>query len=137
MNLRWLDIDLVQSIAILRDTKNGDPRILPLPKVAVAELKPRREVGNGLVFPSRRIPRKPFEFRKQWTKALDDAGIKDFRFHDLRHSAASDLVLGGATLHEAAEVLGHRSVATTKRYAHLSTGHKAELVERVLGGVAG
>lgn len=137
MNLRWSDIELVQGVATLHDTKNGDPRILPLPKVALGELKQSREVGNGLIFPSQRIPSQPFEFRKQWAKALDDAGINDFRFHDLRHSPASYLVMGGATLHEAAEVLGHRSVATTKRYAHLSTQHKRELVERVLGGVAG
>ncbi len=137
MNLHWSDIDFGQGLATLNDTKNGDPRILPLPNVALEELKNHREIGSGLVFPSRRIPSKPFEFRKQWERALADSGIKDFRFHDLRHSAASYLVMAGATLHEAAEVLGHRSVATTKRYAHLSTKHKVELVERVLGGVAG
>ena len=53
----------------------------------------------------------------------------------LRHTAASYLVMGGATLHEAAEILGHKSTETTKRYAHLSTQHKSEVAGRIMGKV--
>jgi len=68
----------------------------------------------------------------QWTRALQRANIKNFRFHDLRHTAASYLVMNGASLHETAEILGHKSTQTTKRYAHLSTDHKSALSERVM-----
>ena len=65
--------------------------------------------------------------------AKEVAAIENLRFHDLRHDAASQLVMNGATLHEVAEVLGHRSVQTSARYAHLSVAHKRELTDRILG----
>ena len=135
INLRWSDIDFESSIAYLADTKNGEPRLNPIPEIAMKELKKFRRVGNGLVFPSPAKPDKPFEFIKQWKIALNKAGIEKFRFHDLRHTAASYLVMGGATLHDAAEILGHKSTETTKRYAHLSTQHKLEVANRVMSKV--
>ena len=63
------------------------------------------------------------------------AGIKNFRFHDLRHTAASYLAMAGATLLEVADVLGHRELSVTKRYSHLATAHKEKLVNRVLGDI--
>ena len=74
-------------------------------------------------------------FEQPWQLALLNAGIRQFRFHDLRHSCASALAQNGATLLEIAEVLGHRQLQVTKRYAHLCTGHKAKLINRVLGQV--
>ena len=97
------------------------------------ELQRFREVGSGLVFPSPTLWRKPFEFRKHWVKAKAEAGIENFRFHDLRHSAASMLVMNGATLYETAQVLGHKSTQTTARYAHLSVEHKQALTDRIMG----
>ena len=60
---------------------------------------------------------------------------KRFRFHDSRHTTVSHLVMNGATLYETGEVLGHRSVQVTKRYAHLSTEHKRNLTDTVLGDI--
>jgi len=62
---------------------------------------------------------------------LKQTGIEDFRFHDLRHSAASYLAMNGASLAEIAEVLGHKTLSMVKRYAHLSDSHKAGVVERM------
>lgn len=135
LKLRWSNINFKAKTAHLYDTKNGDDRILTLPSPALLELMKFREVGDVLVFPSIKKPRRPFEFRKHWNRALEQAGIVNFRFHDLRHSAASYLVMNGATLHETAEVLGHKSTETTKRYAHLSTQHKQALTEKILGGL--
>ena len=59
--------------------------------------------------------------------------MRNFTFHSLRHSCASMLAWNGATLLEIADVLGHRQLQMTKRYAHLATGHKAALVNRVMG----
>jgi integrase len=135
INLRWTDINFEKGLARLATTKNGSPRINPIPAPALEELKKFRKVGNGLVFASPNDPEKPFDFRVQWTKALERTYIKNFRFHDLRHTAASYLVMNGASLHETAEILGHKSTQTTKRYAHLSTDHKSALAERVMSKV--
>lgn len=132
IGLRWCDVDFDKNLAFLGDTKNGEQRFCPIPVFVMDELKPFRQVGNGLLFPSELKPDKPFEFKKHWIKALKAGGIENFRWHDLRHTAASLLVMNGATLYEAGEVLGHKSTQTTKRYAHLSTQHKSKLVERVM-----
>jgi site-specific recombinase XerD len=71
-----------------------------------------------------------------WTKALKEARIKKFRLHDLRHTCASYLAQNGATLLEIGDVLGQRQVSVTKRYSHLTTGHKTALVSRVLGNIS-
>jgi integrase len=132
LGLRWSDIDFDEGLAYLEMTKNGEPRVCPIPSPALAELKRHREIGNGLVFPSNKKPGQPLEFKKHWLQALEAAGVENFRFHDLRHTAASYLVMQGATLHETAEILGHKDLATTRRYAHLSTEHKKRVAERVM-----
>ncbi|MGH7356255.1 MAG: tyrosine-type recombinase/integrase [Candidatus Rokuibacteriota bacterium] len=71
--------------------------------------------------------------RTAWEYALDKAGIKGFRFHDLRHTVASYLAMRGATMREIQEVLGHADVKTTVRYAHLSPGHLWGAVARLEG----
>jgi integrase len=146
LGLKWSDIDFEDRTAILHTTKNGESRVLTLAPVTIKALLPFREVGAGLVFPGVSKPKKPgqpkpppvtrpFEFRPHWEKAMETAKIDNFRFHDLRHSAASYLVMNGATLHECAEALGHKSVETTKRYAHLSVEHKQALTDRVMTGL--
>ena len=66
-----------------------------------------------------------------WFHAVQRASIKDFRFHDLRHTFASYLAMNGATLAEIAEALGHKTLAMVKRYAHLSEAHTRGVVERM------
>ena len=132
INIRWTDIDFDAELAKLADTKNGEPRFNPIPEPAMHELRKFRQVGSGYVFSSPTKPDRPFELRRRWFEVLNKANIKNFRFHDLRHTAASYLVMGGATLHDAAEILGHKSTETTKRYAHLSTQHKSQVAERIM-----
>jgi len=138
LNLKWSDIDFDKSLAILSDSKNGEARLNAIPNTTMVELKKFRKIGNGLIFSGLRNnveTGKPFEFKKQWQGALRRAEITNFRFHDLRHTSASYLIMNGASLKEVAEVLGHKSTQTTDRYAHLSTEHKSKLVERVMGGI--
>ena len=73
----------------------------------------------------------PLDLTAPWRTALKRAEITDFRWHDLRHSAASYLAMNGASLAEIAEVLGHKTLAMVKRYAHLSEAHTAAVVERM------
>jgi integrase len=64
---------------------------------------------------------KPYvSFYSSWNTAREQAGLKDVRVHDLRHSFASLLVNQGRTLYEVQKILGHTQVKTTQRYAHLS-----------------
>ena len=138
LGLRWKDVDLVARRAILHDTKNGEKRTLPLVRAArdALAVMPRR-LGSDLLFPALKDPTKPFNMYKPWWAAVRAADLEDFKFHDLRHSCASYLAMAGATDVEIADVLGHKTLAMVKRYAHLADQHKADLLERVTGRMLG
>ena len=133
--LRWGDIDVSKAVAHCATSKNGDPKVLPLVPKVVGLMKNFTGSPSALVFGSARNPGMPFAFETRWAIALQQAGIRNFRFHDLRHTCASMLAQNGATLLEIGDVLGHRQIAMTKRCSHLTTGHKAALINRVLGAV--
>ncbi|ABM93510.1 conserved hypothetical protein [Methylibium petroleiphilum PM1] len=133
--LRWADVDLERAEAAVHRSKNGDKKVLPLVPAVVDELAKHAGAANALVFPSTRRPDIAYNFDPAWDRALKAAGVKSFRFHDLRHSCASALAQNGATLLEIAEVLGHRQLSVTKRYSHLATDHKTKLINRVLGDI--
>ena len=135
MNLKWSGIDFDRSVAMLSTTKNGDPRHCPIPSFAMAELKKFREIGDGLVFPSKLLPNQPIVFKKHWLKALERAGVSNFRFHDLRHTAASYMIMNGVDIYETATILGHKDVQTTQRYAHLSTEHISKANEKAMANI--
>jgi site-specific recombinase XerD len=71
------------------------------------------------------------QFEKQWIKAREAAGHPDTKFHDLRHAAASEMINAGIDLFTVGGVLGHRSVASTRRYSHLVTARLADAVGRI------
>ena len=133
--LRWEDVDMARAEALVGRTKNGDPRVLVLVPAVVEELRRFAGTGKALVFPSPRRSEQAFAFEPRWHEALATAKVKACRFHDLRHSTASMLAQNGATLLEIADVLGHRQLAMTKRYSHLTTKHKAALIGRVMGAM--
>lgn len=133
--LKWKDIDMEKRVAYTGITKNGDRKTTALLPKVIDELKKYQSQANQYIFASERIPTQPYSFDKVWLKAVQEAKIKDFHFHDLRHSCASYLVQNHATLVEVADVLGHRDLRTTRRYAHLGTEHKSNLVNRVLGHI--
>lgn len=132
LELRWSDLDLERGAAVLRDTKNGETRAVPVTGLAsevVGELGRVRRIDSDYLFAD--SEGKPTYPRKAWETALRAAQIEDFRFHDLRHSAASYLAMSGATLAEIAEVLGHKTLAMVKRYAHLTEQHTSAVVARM------
>jgi len=132
INLRWSDIDLDRQTAYIETTKNGQPKVMPLTDDVVAELNTFSDKETEFIFNSELKPDRPMCFTKQWKKALKEAEIEDFRFHDLRHTTASYLAQNGASLLEIADVLGHKQIQVTKRYAHLCIDHKAKLINRVM-----
>ncbi|NNM43140.1 MAG: site-specific integrase [Chlamydiae bacterium] len=139
MNLRWSDVDLRNGRVVLQETKNGERRAIPIAGLALQllkELDSKRNIATNLLFPGKN-PRKPIDLRFSWEKVLAETGIKDFRWHDLRHTAASYLAMNKASLAEIAEILGHKTLSMVKRYAHLSESHTAGVVasmnERIFG----
>jgi len=133
--LRWNDIDFDRRTAYVSTTKNGQPKVLPLTDSVIKELQLFDTKDNSLIFASKVKEEVAYCFTKPWKRALEDAEIKDFRFHDLRHSCASYLAQSGASLLEIADVLGHKQISVTKRYAHLCIEHKSSLINRVMGGI--
>src|SRR5690606_16893951 len=107
--LRWCDIDWDQAQAHCKNTKNGSDKVLHLTDAVMAELKRLRVVGNCLLFGNPRNPTTPFDFRDEWSTALEQAGIplendkgEKLVFHSLRHTFCSTLANTGAELHEIA-----------------------------------
>lgn len=144
LKLTLKDLDLQRQVAILRETKNKETRKVPivtyLMNVLKAHLEWREEYvkdmpgGSKFLFP-REDGRLPIDIRKAWENARDKSGIIDFRFHDLRHSAASYLAMNGASQLEIAEVLGHKTLQMVKRYSHLSEDHTRDVVEKMTGKI--
>ena len=139
LGLKGDDVDLTRGLIILHETKNGERRVLPLQGYALrlmTEHSKVRALHSDFVFPNR-THTDPIDIRAGWVAALKAANIEDFRFHDLRHSAASYLAMNGATLAEIAEVLGHKTLSMVKRYAHLSEAHTSAVVKRMNEGIFG
>jgi integrase len=135
LGLAWERIDLSTSRITLYQTKSGKPRGVPMNRAvydALVSLQPDATHRSGLVF-RRSIDRAWRQIRRAVSTALDRAGIKDFRFHDLRHTAASHMVMRGAHLKDVQEILGHADIKMTMRYAHLSPAHLRSTVDRLDG----
>lgn len=150
LRLKWHDVDLNRGQLVFHETKNGDRRVAPLKGYALELIKASKRIdGCEYVFPSGLVKRsdkgvqiyQPIDIRTAWENVLIRSGIKDFRFHDLRHSAASYLAMNNASLTEIADILGHRTLQMVSRYAHLSEAHTASVVasmnEKIFGGMVG
>ncbi len=131
--MRWENVDLKNRDIFIPHSKNGLSRHVPVSdRLRIILLKLPRRIGADYVFAGEpRIGRlgKPFnDMRTSFEKACVKAGIENFRFHDLRHTAASYMVMAGVPLKTVGEILGHKSMAMTERYAHLSPEHKRKAV---------
>jgi integrase len=130
-NLQWRDLDFDTGFLILRETKNGQTRHSPMDSTVIELLRQwPRTAGSEFVFTNAaggRIGWLQHGFRK----ALARAGLSDLHFHDLRHTFASQWMMAGGDLYVLRSILGHKSVAMTQRYAHLSPAYKRAMVDRM------
>lgn len=139
----WGVVNLAENHIILHQTKNGKRRRVPLSGEALKELQRLaqiRRLDTQLIFPSPTHPQQPIELKKSWATALKKADIVNFRWHDLRHTAASYLAQNNAPLLDIAAILGHSTLQMVQRYAHLSDSHISEVVGMMnqrIGGTDG
>lgn len=123
--LRWGDVDFDRWTLRIVETKNGQPRYVPVVGAAQAALQAHYEADptkEGWVFKGARDDA-PANLDKPWREVRDAAGLVDFRFHDLRHTTASYLTQSGAGLAQVADALGHRTLAMARRYSHQTGEH--------------
>jgi len=130
--LSWPDINLTGRLFTVQGdvSKSGQTRHIPMNDEAFSTITTWRNqtTNDDLVFPSPVTGQKLDNINSSWKKLIADSGIAKFRFHDLRHHFASHLVMRGVDLNTVRELLGHRDIKTTLRYAHLAPEHKAAAV---------
>jgi len=125
LSLEWeKHIDLRHGFILLDVTKNGERRQIPItPMLRETLLGIVRRAGTLYVFVDCNGNRLK-DVKTAFNGALRRAGIKDFHFHDLRHTFASHLVMGGVDLATIKELLGHKDFKMILRYSHLAPAHK-------------
>jgi integrase len=128
--LRWFDVDFSRGVIHVRDTKTAKDRDVPM-SGAVREMLERQPKTGGHVFPSPKTGGQLVDIKRPFGLACDAAKIKDLRFHDLRHTAATRMADAGINVVVIAEILGHGDIRTTKRYAHAMDEAKREAVEKL------
>lgn len=130
LELQWKYVDFVRKTVTFKDTKNGETRSVPMIGLAYALLRAMTPgQPKALVFPNARG--ETYQIRRAYETAVKRAGIEKFRFHDLRHTAASNLAMSGATLYELQIYFGWKTPAMASRYAHLTHHHLQGLAERM------
>ena len=135
-NLKWRDVNYERGLITLTETKNGEIRYVPINEIVRNVLISTPKHPESPYIFHHAQGKDPYNFRKAFATALGKAGIKDFRFHDLRHTFGSHLVMAGSDLNTVRELLGHKDLKMTLRYAHLSQDHKARavaLLQREIG----
>jgi integrase len=114
LNLKWTDIDFIRRLITIQKSKNGQKRAIPMSEMLYETLKRIKVRDISLkVFPI-----SDRSLRAAFSRTLKKAGITDFRIHDLRHTFATRLVQNGVDLYKVKELLGHKSILMTSRYAH-------------------
>ena len=139
LQLRWRDLDLQRRLLTVRGegAKTRQTRHVPLNSEATRVLKAWRPTAiepDCYVFGGSAESTPLGTVKKAWQGVLMSASVTSFRFHDLRHTFASKLVMAGVDLNTVRELLGHKSIAMTLRYAHLAPEHKAAAVESLVKG---
>ena len=120
----WDRVDLKNRIILLVSTKNGERREIPINDTLYLTLSGlTRHLKTGCVFYNPGTLKPYDNLKRSWATALRKSHILDFRFHDLRHTFASRLVMKGIDLTTVKELLGHKDIKMTLRYAHLAPAH--------------
>lgn len=145
MSLRWEYVDLNLNVLRIPRSKTGEPRAVELNAVAFEALRalPSRNRSEW-VYPAPAGPKrgktarvKPEHLtwpsiRVAFETAVKSAKIPNFRWHDLRHTFASRLVMRGVDLRTVMDLMGHRTLSMVQRYAHLTPDHRQNAVSKLV-----
>ncbi|MCZ6804308.1 MAG: site-specific integrase [Proteobacteria bacterium] len=134
--LTWDKISLTEKIMSVTTYKGAKTGIIKIPLnsevIDVLKAWEKFDGGKGLVFKNPNTGKELTSVKSSWRKVIKDAKISDFRWRDMRHHAASWLVMAGVALEVIQQILGHRDIRTTQRYAHISDEYKQNAVEKLL-----
>jgi integrase len=111
--LHWRHIDLERRVALIPDTKTGQPRTIPLSPEAIRLLASKERKGDRVLNVT------PTALRHAWERLCARANVEDLRVHDLRHEALSRLSELGLNTPELATISGHKDVRMLLRYTHV------------------
>jgi integrase len=129
LSLKWDNVDLKHGFILLDKAKNGDRREIPINETLRVTLTVLvRRLDLSYVFFNPETEKAYTNIPRSFNSALRRASIKDFTFHDLRHTFASHLVMAGVDLTTIRELLDHKTLTMTLRYAHLAPSHKVKAV---------
>ena len=128
--MKWPEVDLKNRVITIRESKSGKRRMISIDETLhkVISALPSR-FKKGYVFPSPLTGGRRHDFKKPFKHAIEAAVIEDFRFHDLRHTFASHLVMNGVDIKTVQELLGHASVTMTMKYSHLAPDHRTRAIK--------
>lgn len=128
--LHWQDIDFANGLITVQKSKSGRKRSIPMDDTVTAVLRelPSRFKG-GIVFPSQTTGEELTDVSRIFPLLCAKVGLDGLRFHDLRHTFASHLVMRGVDLRTVQELLGHASLSMTMRYSHLAPEHRMKAVK--------
>ena len=130
-NLTWSAVDFENEIMFIHKTKNKERRVVPMTQpVKVLLMNLKEHSKSEYVFANKKGI-KLNSVRKSFVNAVKRAEIKDFRFHDLRHTFASYLAMEGVGLHVIGQLLGHKRIDMTMRYSHISDEYKAKAISNL------
>ena len=136
IKLLWDDIDFNRNIIIIQDSKIGERREVPMTDTLRDALsRADRRCDHVFCTPAEKPYTCTRSIWETFKRATRKAGIDDLRLHDLRHHFASSLRMKGADLLDIMEYLGHKSLSMTKRYAHVTTQHKQEVIQLLNGDI--
>ena len=129
LNLRRENLDLTHGFILLDRSKNGERREVPINEMLMETLRalPRR-LDTNYVFPNPKTGKAYGDIKHSFSSTCKKIGLHDLHFHDLRHTFASQLVMKGVDLTTVKELLGHKDIKMTLRYAHLAPAHKMKAV---------
>lgn len=130
LSLKWDNVDLKHGFILLDITKNGERREIPINDTLRDVLQGiTRRLDISYVFYDSITGKHYKDVKRSFNTALRRAGIRDFHFHDLRHTFASHLIMAGIDITTVKELLGHKTLTMTLRYAHLAPSHKVKAVD--------
>ena len=137
LGLQWRDVNLEKAFLTVEGggAKTGQTRHIPLNtdvRRILQDWRPRDAAASDFVFPGANAEMPMRDVKKGWGALLRRANVTGFRFHDLRHTFASKLVMAGVDLNTVRDLLGHSTISMTLRYAHLAPEHQAAAVERLV-----